>query len=142
MIGLMITLGHYNPERHVDQDGNDVVAGDNTTTTALVATNSPSGWKDNTSALRVPLPLNKYKPGMRPNCYTYSAVTNALAKSCSTLHVVSNGGLRRKQRRSRWELWQPSHHRTKLKEEPGEAPAATGGCREYHHAVVYNLALS
>ena len=28
---------------------------------------------------------------MRPNCYTYSAVMNALAKSCSALRVVNNG---------------------------------------------------
>ena len=32
---------------------------------------------------------SKCEPCMRPNCYTYSAVMNALAKSCSALRAVS-----------------------------------------------------
>lgn len=34
-------------------------------------------------------PNKKYEACMRPNCYTYSAVMNALAKSCSALRAVS-----------------------------------------------------
>jgi len=91
LLGLMITLGHYDPERH-DVDNADVAAGnngDNVSSSSSVAYSS-SGGRDN--ALGVPLPLNKCEPGMRPNCYTYSAVMNALAKSCSALRVVSDGG--------------------------------------------------
>lgn len=35
---------------------------------------------------------NTCEPCMRPNCYTYSAVMNALAKSCSALRAVSPSG--------------------------------------------------
>ena len=35
---------------------------------------------------------DKCQPGMRPNCYTYSAVMNALAKSCSSASSTSRGG--------------------------------------------------
>ena len=33
--------------------------------------------------------LGRCEPTMRPNCYTYSAVMNALAKSCSALRAVN-----------------------------------------------------
>jgi hypothetical protein len=39
-----------------------------------------------------PTSSNKCEPCMRPNCYTYSAVMNALAKSCSALRAVSPSG--------------------------------------------------
>ena len=64
LLNLMIQLGHYDPIRH----GTNLTEGE-------VA--SPS--------------FSKCEPSMRPNCYTYSAVMNALAKSCSALRVVSPG---------------------------------------------------
>lgn len=40
-----------------------------------------------------PSSSEKSEPRMRPNCYTYSAVMNALAKSCSALRAVSPSGI-------------------------------------------------
>lgn len=48
----------------------------------------PSRQDSNTSLSSFP----KCEPCMRPNCYTYSAVMNALAKSCSALRAASPSG--------------------------------------------------
>ena len=74
LLGLMITLGHYDPERHDTQNGN---SGNSTIVNEELA-------KEEQDLLSLP----NCEPGMRPNCYTYSAVMNALAKSCSALRVI------------------------------------------------------
>ena len=60
ILELMIALGHYDPSRG-------------------------EGKGDGEKAIEE-LP---FEPGMRPNCYTYSAVMNALAKSCSAVRAFS-----------------------------------------------------
>lgn len=71
LLNLMIQLGHYDPERH------------NVTT----ASSPFSDDEDREASL---FDVGKCEPGMRPNCYTYSAVMNALAKSCSALRVMTS----------------------------------------------------
>jgi len=77
LLGLMITLGHYDPERHDTQNGNSGKSG------TIVNEELPEEEQDLLS-------LPNCEPGMRPNCYTYSAVMNALAKSCSALRVMTD----------------------------------------------------
>jgi len=66
LLNLMIQLGHYDPKRHGNDKGRE---------------HSESDGQD------ISLSFTKCEPSMRPNCYTYSAVMNALAKSCSALRV-------------------------------------------------------
>lgn len=66
LLNLMIQLGHYDPKRHGDDKGRE---------------HGDSDGQD------ISLSFTKCEPSMRPNCYTYSAVMNALAKSCSALRV-------------------------------------------------------
>ena len=74
LLNLMIQLGHYDPERHnVTSTSND----DN------------DGGEDRELSL---FTVDRCEPGMRPNCYTYSAVMNALAKSCSALRGMTSNG--------------------------------------------------
>jgi pentatricopeptide repeat protein len=76
LLNLMIRLGHYDPERH------------NVTSTSDNGADDDNGVGREASLFNV----DKCEPGMRPNCYTYSAVMNALAKSCSALRVMSSSG--------------------------------------------------
>ncbi|KAL7549945.1 hypothetical protein ACHAWF_013196, partial [Thalassiosira exigua] len=72
LLRLMIALGHYDPARHGDDDGEEGEGG------------------------------TRCEPGMRPNCYTYSAVMNALAKSCPARGgggVAEGGGVDPRKRR-------------------------------------------
>ncbi|EJK49321.1 hypothetical protein THAOC_31815, partial [Thalassiosira oceanica] len=64
ILDLMIALGHYDPER--GKAGGAKKKGGDKATEEL-----------------------PFEPGMRPNCYTYSAVMNALAKSCSAARAYS-----------------------------------------------------
>ena len=74
LLNLMIQLGHYDPERHnVTSASND---------------DDDDGEDRELSLFNV----DRCEPGMRPNCYTYSAVMNALAKSCSALRVMTSNG--------------------------------------------------
>ena len=75
LLNLMIQLGHYDPKRHNVTSTSD----DN---------NDNEEDREEASLFNV----DKCEPGMRPNCYTYSAVMNALAKSCSALRVMSSSG--------------------------------------------------
>eukprot|EP00804_Cyclotella_cryptica_P003352 CCRYP_012839-RA/>CCRYP_012839-RA protein AED:0.08 eAED:0.08 QI:268/1/1/1/0.71/0.5/8/3023/1411 len=68
LLNLMIQLSHVHPGRQ------------ESSTTSLNSDNIPSSS------------FPKCEPCMRPNCYTYSAVMNALAKSCSALRAASPAG--------------------------------------------------
>ena len=70
LLNLMIQLGHYDPERH-----------------NVTSTSEERSMDEKELSL---FDVDRCEPGMRPNCYTYSAVMNALAKSCSALRVMSS----------------------------------------------------
>eukprot|EP00984_Skeletonema_dohrnii_P015369 scaffold6625_cov117-Skeletonema_dohrnii-CCMP3373.AAC.6 len=73
LLNLMIQLGHYDPERH-----------------NVTSTSDDNDAEDSRESSL--FNVDRCEPGMRPNCYTYSAVMNALAKSCSALRVMSSHG--------------------------------------------------
>ena len=85
----MIVLGHYDPERHSKNgDGNNNAKDEDSMESRTVL------GGDSKPMLPMPTLLNKCKPGICPNCYTYSAIMNALVKSFLMLQVISVSGAR------------------------------------------------
>ena len=100
LLRLMIWLGHYDPERHGDnattgdggRNGENVVMSVNEGDNDGVGRDGsvPNSNHDNLKDVFQLARLKHCEPGMRPNCYTYSAVMNALAKSCTVSRAVSS----------------------------------------------------